>query len=99
MSVNGTYKIEIDTPIGKQEATLILITDGVILRGSTESLMGSQTFSGGTVNGDQVSWNMEINSPIGKMELTYNATVSDNVISGEVKAGNFGISPFKGVRI
>ena len=99
MAVDGTYKVEVDTPIGKQEATLTLTTDGTALSGSTESVMGSQEFSGGTVNGDQVSWNMEINSPIGKMELIYNATVSDDTISGEVKTGNFGTSLFKGVRI
>ena len=99
MAVDGTYNIEIDTPMGKQQAKLTLKTDGGALSGSTESTFGTQEFSGGTVKGDDVSWSMEVSSPMGKMDLTYTGKVSGDEISGEVKAGNFGTSPFKGKRI
>jgi hypothetical protein len=55
-------------------------------------------FSGGKISGDNVSWEMEISSPMGKMNLVYNLKVSGDDISGEVKAGDFGSSPLKGKR-
>jgi hypothetical protein len=96
MAVDGKYKIEIDSPMGKQEATLTLKAAGEELSGTMESAMGKMDFSGGTVKGDEVFWNTEINSPMGKMELAYKGKVTGNDISGEVQAGNFGSSPFKG---
>ena len=98
MAVDGKYNVEIDTPMGKQEAELTLKTDGAQLSGSMSSPMGTLEFSGGKVDGDNVSWDMEIEGPMGKMNLTYNLKVSGDDISGEVKAGDFGSSPLKGKR-
>jgi len=98
MAVDGTYNIEIDTPMGKQESKLTLKTDGTALTGSMDSPMGSMDFTG-TVNGDELSWSMEINSPMGNMKLDYKGKVAGDEISGEVKAGDFGSSPFKGKKV
>jgi len=98
MAVDGTYDIEIDTPMGKQQSKLILKTAGEKLTGSMESPMGTMDFTG-MANGDDVNWNMEINSPMGNMKLEYKGKVSGDEISGEVKAGDFGSSPFRGKRI
>ena len=98
MAVDGTYNIEIDTPMGKQESKLTLKTDGDALSGTMESPMGTIEFSGGKVSGDDISWEMEISGPMGSMNLEYNLKVSGDDISGEVKAGSFGSSPLKGKR-
>jgi hypothetical protein len=98
MAIDGTYKIEIDTPMGKQEATLTLKASGDKLSGTAESMMGKNDFTG-TVNGNDVAWNMDINSPMGQMKLEYSGKITGNDIAGEVKAGNFGSSPFKGKRV
>jgi hypothetical protein len=98
MAVDGTYKIEIDTPIGKQESKLTLKAAGAKLSGTMESSFGTTKFTGGTVKGNDISWNMEITSPMGKMALAYKGKVAGNDISGEVKAGDFGTS-FKGKRV
>ena len=98
MAVDGTYNIEIDTPMGKQESKLTLKTDGDAVSGSMDTPMGTLEFSGGKVSGDNVSWESEISGPMGSMKLEYNLTVSGDDISGEVKAGDFGSSPLKGKR-
>ncbi len=99
MAVDGTYNIEIDTPMGKQTAKLTLKADGAALSGSVDSSMGGlQEFSGGTVSGDDVAWEMEISGPMGKMNLGYKLKVTGDDISGEIKAGDFGTSPLKGTR-
>jgi hypothetical protein len=100
MGVDGNYHIEIDTPMGKQTANLVLKTDGNTLSGSIEAQMGGlQEFSGGTVNGDDLTWSMTLDSPMGKIDLEYNCKVTGDEIAGEVKAGNFGTVPLKGKRV
>lgn len=99
MAVDGKYKIEINTPMGKQEATLTLKSAGAKLSGTMESTMGRTDFTGGTVKGDEVSWSMDINSPMGSLALTYRGKVVGSDISGDVQAGSFGSSPFKGKKI
>lgn len=98
MAVDGTYNIEIDTPMGKQESKLTLQSSGDKLSGSMESMFGKNDFTG-TVNGGDVAWSMEISSPMGNMKLDYKGKVSGSDISGEVKAGDFGSSPFRGKKI
>ena len=99
MTVDGTYKIEIDTPMGKQEATLTLKTEGAKLSGTTDSMLGKADFSGGTVTGDTFAFSMEISSPMGSMKLDYTGQVSGDDVSGSIKAGDFGSSPFSGKRV
>jgi hypothetical protein len=98
MALDGTYNIEIDTPMGKQESKLTLKTAGEKLTGTMASPMGNMDFTG-TAKGNDVSWSMEINSPMGNMKLDYKGKVAGNDISGEVKAGDFGSSPFKGKKV
>ena len=99
MTVDGTYNVEVDTPLGKQTAKLILKVDGNVLSGSIEAEMtGIKEFSGGTVNGDEIEWSMELDSPMGKLNLEYKGKITGDEISGEVKVGDFGTSPLKGKR-
>ena len=98
MAIDGKYKIEIETPIGKQEATLTLKTDGDKLIGIGESMLGKNEFTG-TVKGDTLTWVMDISSPMGQMKLEYTGKVTGNDIAGDVKMGTFGTSPFKGKKI
>jgi len=99
MAVDGTYNIEISTPMGKRTAKLTLKAEGNSLSGSAASDQGTQTFTGGTVSGDAVAWAMEVSGPMGRMKLEYNGKVTGNEISGTVKLGNFGTAPFKGTRV
>jgi hypothetical protein len=99
MAVDGTYNIEISSPMGKRTAKATLKAEGNSLSGSMASDQGTQAFTGGTVNGDAVAWAMEVSGPMGKMKLEYNGKVTGNEISGTVKLGNFGSAPFKGTRV
>lgn len=100
MVVDGNYSIEIDTPIGKQTAKLVLETEGNALSGSIDARIGGvQEFTGGTVNGEEVTWSMVLESPMGKIGLDFRCKVIGGEITGDVKAGNFGTFPLKGKRV
>ena len=96
--IDGTYEVQIDTPMGAQTATLILKTDGNSLGGATVSQLGRAEFSGGTVDGDNVSWTMKVDTPLGEMDLQYQGKVTGDDISGQVVLGSFGTNPFRGKR-
>jgi hypothetical protein len=95
MPIDGTYKIELDTPLGKQAARLTLKTAGAVCSGHAEAELGQTDFTG-TIKGDDLAWRMEINSPLGRMKLDCKGKVTGSDISGEVKAGAFGSFAFKG---
>lgn len=98
MSIDGTYKVTADTPMGKMENTLTMKTDGDTLSGSmSSSMMGTVEFSGGKVAGTSFSFDMTMNGPMGKMDMTTSGIVDGDNISGEVKTA-MGSFPYTGVR-
>ena len=97
MSADGSWKCTINSPMGAQEATLTLVTDGGSLSGSMAGAQGTQEFSGGTVDGGNLEWEVQMTSPM-PMTLEISATVDGDAISGNVKLGAFGDASFEGTR-
>lgn len=98
MSVDGTYKVKVSSPIGEQEGKLVLKSEGNKITGTIEAPMGKADFSG-NVNGNDVAWIMEISSPVGKAKLEFKGKVNGQDISGTVKTGIFGDFPFNGKKV
>ena len=98
MSVDGSYKVELQTTLGPQPISLILKTDGAFLSGTMDGHFGSQSFSGGTVNGNELAWSVNLQSPMGVMQLDVKGTVNGDSIEGQVQLGSFRPTPFKGKR-
>ena len=98
MSVDGTYNIVINSPMGAQKVELVLKDEGGgKLSGSQKGAQGSMDIADGKVDGNTVSWSANITSPM-PMKLETTGTVDGNKISGNVKAGAFGSFPFSGER-
>jgi len=98
MSIDGNYRVELDTTIGPQSIELTLKAEGDSLSGSMDGHFGPQTFSDGVINGNEFSWTVKLQSPVGEMQLEVNGTVEGDEISGQVQLGSFRPSTFKGVR-
>jgi len=98
MPVDGIYQVEIDTPMGKMEEKFIFKAKGKVLTGKVESQMGMHDIKG-KVDGNQFSWETDVEGPMGTMHLTITGKVAGSDITGEIKAGDFGSSPFKGKRV
>lgn len=97
MPVDGSWNISMSTPLGEQQARLTLQTEGNVLNGTMEGSAGSTPLTDGTVNGNQVSWNARITSPL-SITLEFSGAVDGNNISGNVKLGAFGNATFSGTR-
>lgn len=97
MAVDGKWNVTVNSPMGPQKSVLDLKADGGVLTGSAAGPQGPQALTDGKVDGNNVSWNMAMTSPM-PMTLGFSGTVDGNKISGSVKAGAFGSFPFTGER-
>ena len=98
MSADGSWNCTINSPMGAQQATMILKTDGSSLSGKMEGAQGTQEFDGGTADGDNLTWKIEMTSTM-PMTLEVSATVDGDTIGGNVKLGAFGDATFTGTRV
>jgi hypothetical protein len=97
MSIAGNWKISVKTPMGDQQSTLDLEVDNNVLRGTQKTPFGVTEVTGGAVDGNTAKWKTKMTSPF-EMDLEFSAVVDGDKISGTVKAGMFGESPFSGSR-
>ncbi|MCH2415407.1 MAG: hypothetical protein MK195_01425 [Acidimicrobiales bacterium] len=97
MSADGTWNVTLNSPMGAQAGTLELVSDGNTLTGSMSGPQGSMELENGTVDGDNLTWTVNITQPMPKT-IDSTATIHGDQISGEAKLGAFGTATFEGSR-
>ena len=97
MSVDGTWDITTDTPMGAQKGTLSLATDGGTLTGKMSGAQGEIDIEDGTVDGDDISYKFSITSPMA-ITIEVTASIDGDNISGSAKLGAFGNATITGSR-
>lgn len=97
MSVDGTWNITLQTPLGSREARLTLSSSGGTLTGTLAADIGSTEIAAGTVEGDQASWTADVTDPMA-LTLEFSARVEGDMMSGSVRLGMFGTAPLSGTR-
>ncbi len=94
----GTWNMKLESPRGTREGVLELEVDGSSLSGTWTGERGTQQFAGGTVEGSNLSWEVQMSGPMGQMSLRFSGVLSYGVISGEVEFGSFGKGTFQATR-
>ena len=97
MSVAGTYDCVTKTPMGDQKSKLTVNVQGDTFTGQQAGAMGSMDVVDGKVDGNKLTWKMNMTVPM-PMTLTAEATVDGDTITGTVDAGAFGKMPMTGTR-
>ena len=99
MTVAGTYAVTIQTPMGEQNGAFTVMPDGAggFSGKVTGGIMGSLDVENGKVDGDRLTWTMEMTAPM-PIALECEATVDGDAIAGTVKAGAFGTLELSGTR-
>ena len=97
MSADGTWNTTMNTPMGAQNGSLTLTTNGAELSGKMSSPQGEMAIENGTIDGANLAWKAAITSPM-PMTLEFTATVDGDAINGTVKLGAFGEAEFSGTR-
>jgi len=97
MSVAGTYKLTVNTQMGAQQSTLTLKEEGGSVSGTYASRMGSSDFSGGTIEGNAVKFDITLNAMGREFTLNCDATIDGDSIKGNLNTP-MGGADFTGTR-
>ena len=97
MSISGTYDCVSKTPMGDQKSQFTIAVDGDTFTGKNAGAMGSMDLENGKVDGNKLTWTMNMKVPM-PMTLECEATVDGDALTGSVKAGAFGSMAMSGTR-
>ncbi len=96
-AADGNWDVTIKSPMGDQKGVLSVTTDGASFSGKLVGGLGSMDIPSGSVDGDKLSWKMDMTVPM-PMTLDCTATVDGDALTGEVVAGAFGAMGLSGTR-
>ena len=97
-NVDGSWDTVTRSPMGDQKATLTIQSSGDSFTGQYSGAMGTTEIKNGKIDGDTLSWSLDITVPM-PMTLTAEATVDGDTLNGQVTAGAFGSFPMTGNRM
>ncbi|TXC73554.1 hypothetical protein FSZ31_02055 [Sphingorhabdus soli] len=97
MSLDGSYDCLTKTPMGDQKSVFTVKTDGDSFTGSNVGAMGSLDVVDGKVDGNTLTWKMNMVVPM-PMTLDCTATIDGDTLTGTINAGAFGQMPMTGTR-
>lgn len=98
MSVEGTWNITLNTPMGAQPAKLVLSSEGGTLDGRIESgTLGDVPLDEVAADGNGLTFKASVSRPM-PMVIEASAAVNGDEISGDLKLGSFGNATFAGTR-
>ncbi|MFV0496417.1 hypothetical protein [Mycobacterium sp.] len=98
MSADGKWKITIHTPLASQAGTLELATTGMALSGTATMLAGGGHPVNGTVQGENLTWQITVKRPL-PMIGHFVTTVAGDELSGTAKLSLVGQATFEGSRV
>lgn len=97
MSVDGTWDITIESPMGAQRAVLELTRDGDAVGGTGRAMGNTMAVTDGAVDDGRVTFAMRVTRPV-PMRLRFDLEVAGDEATGHVVAGPFGKQPVTGRR-
>lgn len=97
MALDGNYDCITKSPLGDQKSVFTVTTDGDTFTGQNVGPMGSLEVNNGKVDGNTLTWTMDMKVPM-PMTLTCEATIDGDTLTGSVNAGAFGAMAMSGTR-
>lgn len=97
-NVAGAWNCVVKSPLGEQQSVLTVNDNGDgTWSGTNAGAMGSLDCNDGKIDGNTITWTMDMKVPMPIM-LECEATIDGDTLTGGVKAGMFGTSPMTGTR-
>ncbi|MBB6123535.1 hypothetical protein [Sphingobium subterraneum] len=95
--VDGAYDCITKTPMGDQASVFTVISSGDHFNGTNAGPLGSLDVKDGKVDGNMLTWKMEMTIPM-PMTLEAEAIVEGDTLTGTIQAGAFGAMAMTGTR-
>jgi len=96
MSIDGSWDMTVNTPMGAQASTVVFTTDGDTLNGEVTAPQPNSIYDG-KVDGDTAEWKVDITVPMA-LTVLFKVTVDGDALSGTAAAGPFPPSQVTGQR-
>lgn len=96
-SVDGAYDCITKTPMGDQSSVFTVVSNGDTFQGTNAGPLGSLDVKDGKVDGNMLTWKMEMVVPM-PMTLDCEAVVEGDTLTGTIQAGAFGAMAMTGTR-
>jgi len=96
-TVDGAYDCITKTPMGDQSSVFTIVSNGGGFHGTNAGPLGSLDVKDGAVDGNRLTWKMEMVIPM-PMTLDCEAVVEGDTLTGTIQAGAFGAMAMKGTR-
>jgi hypothetical protein len=96
-SMDGSWKIVIDSSMGVQQGVLTVNVSGDSFTGTFAATGNSVAVEDGKVDGDALSWKMNVVTPF-PATVDCRATVTGNTMTGTADVLEYGNYPLTGTR-
>ncbi|MYQ44859.1 hypothetical protein GTW40_07240 [Streptomyces sp. SID4985] len=97
MSVEGTWRLTVSTPIGRIEAVVELRERDGVLTGVAHGTGEEVPLDDITVDGDRLTWRQAVTKPL-RLNLAFDVTVDGDTLRGVSRAGRLPSSKVTGER-
>jgi len=97
MSITGTWNLTLNSPLGDQAARLDLHETEGTFQGTLTGKGDPTPLEGLTVNGTDVAFSADADTPVGRLNLSFTGAVAGDGISGKYSTP-FGAFEFTGTR-
>jgi hypothetical protein len=98
MSLTGTWKISISTPIGTQSVILELSESGGVVEGIAKGKGETVPLINPILDGNRLTWKQSITKPM-RLNLTFDVIIDGDTLIGTSKAGMLPTSKVSGTRV
>lgn len=96
--IDGAYDCVTKTPLGDQASVFTVIgSSGGTFHGTNAGPLGSLDVKNGKVDGNRLSWTMEMTIPM-PMVMEAEAIIEGDTLTGTIQLGAFGTATMKGKR-
>ncbi|PZU60487.1 MAG: hypothetical protein DI547_02420 [Sphingobium sp.] len=95
--VDGVYECVTKTPLGDQQSVFTVVTKGNSFHGTNAGPLGSLDVKDGVVDGNRLTWKMEMTMPM-PMVLDAEAVIEGDALTGSIQLGAFGTAAMTGKR-
>ncbi len=96
MSVDGTWSMTMNGPMGPQTGDLKLTSNGDALEGTFAGPQGEVAIEEGKIDGDDLTWKITVAQM--NMTVEFKATIDGDKLTGEAELGSFGKATLEGTR-
>ena len=98
MSITGSWKVQISTPIGKQAVVLELTERDGIVEGQAKGDKETVPLLDPVLDGNHLTWKQAITKPM-RLNLVFDVIIEGDRLVGTSKAGKLPTSKVSGTRV